>query len=48
MIGRMIAQWFSDFVSYMDRLISDMDMTQWGIVSVVFVIVGFMALRSRL
>lgn len=48
MIGRTIANWFSDIFSRLEWVITQMDITQWGIVAVIFVIVGFMALRSQL
>ena len=48
MIGRMISNWISEFVDNIEWVVTQMDMTQWGIVSVIFVVVGFMALRTRL
>lgn len=30
-----------------DWVIQEMDVTQWGIVAVIFVVMGFMALRTR-
>jgi hypothetical protein len=48
MIGRTITKWISEFFSNLEWLVTHMDMTQWGIVSVIFVVVGFMALRTRL
>jgi len=48
MIGRTFTKWISEFFSNLEWLVIQMDMTQWGIVSVIFVVVGFMALRTRL
>ncbi len=48
MIGSKIGQWVSSLFSNLDWVIKTMDMTQWAVVSVVFVVVGFMALRSRI
>lgn len=48
MIGRTITKWISEFFNNLEWLVTHMDMTQWGIVSVIFVVVGFMALRTRL
>ncbi len=48
MIGRVISQWISEFFTNLDWVITQMDMTQWGIVSVIFVVIGFLALRTKL
>ena len=42
-----LSQWTKSFFKDLDWLIQSMDVTQWAIVSVVFVVLGFMALRSR-
>ena len=44
----MIGKWISSLFKQLDWLLTQMDMTQWAIVSVIFVVVGFMALRTRL
>ena len=46
MFGRMVSKWIGDFGG-LNWLITSMDMTQWAVVAVVFVIVGFMALRPN-
>lgn len=48
MIANFVTKWIVDLFKKLDWTITQMDMTQWGIVSVVFVIVGFMALRTRI
>lgn len=51
LLGNVIGKWLVDFLKeslhILDWLITSMDMTQWGIVSSIFVLVGFMALRSK-
>lgn len=44
---KIVFQWLKEFFKGVDWLIQSMDVTQWGIVSVIFVVLGFMALRSR-
>ena len=44
---KMIGGWIKNGLSGLEWLIITMDVTQWGIVSVIFVVLGFMALRSR-
>ncbi|MBX3421872.1 MAG: hypothetical protein KF752_09995 [Pirellulaceae bacterium] len=43
-VSKLAGQLLTGLSDFIERL----DMTQWGIVSVIFVIVGFMALRSKL
>lgn len=45
---RMLSKWVENFSEGLNWLIMEMDVSQWGIVSVIFVIVGFMALRTRI
>ena len=45
---RMISGWISSAFSTLEWLILTMDITQWGIVSTIFVVVGFLALRTRI
>jgi len=45
---RIISGWFSSALENLNWLIMTMDVTQWGIVSVIFVVTGFMALRTRI
>ena len=47
-MGRLISNWISGSFENLNWLILEMDVTQWGIVSVIFVVVGFMALRTKL
>lgn len=48
----MISRFFSDLcnggLKNMTWLIQSMDMTQWGIVAVLFVLSGFVALKTRI
>ena len=44
----MIGKWISNLMKQFDQLLTQMDMTQWAIVSVIFVVIGFMALRTKL
>lgn len=44
----MISGWFKSGTKGLEWVILEMDITQWGIVSVIFVVLGFMALRTRL
>jgi len=51
LLGNFLWKWLGDFLKdslkNLDWLITSMDMTQWGIVASIFVLVGFMALRSK-
>ncbi len=45
---RWITRFLSDTVENSNWLIREMDVTQWAIVAVVFVLTGFMALKTRI
>lgn len=45
---RMITGWLSSILETLEWLIMTMDVTQWGIVSTIFVVLGFFALRTRI
>ncbi|MEZ6136828.1 MAG: hypothetical protein R3C53_18185 [Pirellulaceae bacterium] len=45
---RKISSWISDGLGGLEWLIMEMDVTQWAIVSLIFVVLGFMALRTRI
>ena len=47
-MGRMISKWIGEAIDGLAWMIQAMDVTQWGIVAVIFVVVGFLALRTRL
>ena len=44
---QMISGWIKNGWEGLEWLIVTMDVTQWGIVSAIFVVLGFMALRSQ-
>lgn len=43
-----IFRWIGKLFGGLEWLIMEMDVTQWGIVSVIFVVLGFFALRTRI
>ncbi len=43
-----IKTWIGKFIHNVDWLMQEMDVTQWGIVSVIFVVLGFLALKTRI
>lgn len=43
-----ILGWIGDGFDGLEWLILEMDVTQWGIVSFIFVVLGFIALRTRI
>lgn len=43
----MISDWIGSFFKNFNWLIQTMDVTQWAIVSVIFVVTGFVALKTR-
>jgi hypothetical protein len=47
MITNLLIKWITDLFVNLNWLIENMDITQWGIVSAVFVLIGFMALKTR-
>jgi hypothetical protein len=42
-----LSKWFSKVLYNFNWILEHMDLTQWGIVSVVFVVLGFLALKTR-
>ncbi len=47
-MGRMISKWIGGASENFTWLIKEMDVTQWGIVAVLFVLIGFVALKTRI
>ena len=47
-VGKFISKYVSGGFKNLEWLIQEMDVTQWGIVAVIFVITGFLALRTKL
>lgn len=47
-MGNLISKWIGGAFDNFHWLIQEMDVTQWAIVAVIFVITGFMALRTKL
>ncbi len=43
-----ISNWLNKTLHSINWLIQEMDVTQWGIMSVVFVVLGFLALKTRM
>ena len=46
-LGKYISKYLGAGVGNLNWLIQEMDVTQWGIVAVIFVITGFVALRTK-
>ncbi len=46
-ISRFLSRIFENVGDGFDWLIYQMDVTQWGIVAVLFVVTGFMALKTK-
>lgn len=44
---KVVFGWMKEFLKGLDWVIQTMDVTQWAIISVIFVVLGFMALRTR-
>lgn len=42
-----LSKWIKYGVENANWMILEMDVTQWGIVTVIFVITGFLALKTR-
>jgi hypothetical protein len=45
---KLLSKWIGHAFDSLEWLILEMDVTQWGIVSVIFVVLGFFALRTRI
>jgi hypothetical protein len=46
-VGYQIKTWFFKVVHNIDWLMQAMDVTQWGMVAVTVVVLGFLALKTR-
>lgn len=46
-VGKFFSKKIQGGFTNLEWLIQEMDMTQWGIVAVVFVITGFLALKTK-
>ncbi len=47
-MGYQVLKWINKTLYNLNWLIQEMDMTQWGIVAVIFVVLGFLALKTRM